>query len=373
MAVQHKKADGTETTNGDLPVVKPMNMGKGLLWDPATKTYYVAIDERAFEIDELGRLNLRVSALEDNQLSIRDDGVYQGTAAKPELKTLHVDAVNGIDQNPLEVKGAGTREMPLRTLQYALSLGETGTTRFIHLHEKQDHLCSATTNVDVKSGNCTIAPYGPETDAFMAVEPTTTSVRYRLVQEGKEPKIVFTGVRTWKNANNTDSGFLLSSIVLVNTNVIIDGVSIVNDLSYRLDPTGISSVSFKQPFRMGGSGSVYTTRGRLLTRGRTINNISGLSVERDGVNQVGLFYGSNLNINLYNTVNDIATDLDCYVIPAHGWSSVLDNTTSLNAGGNSEDNKRAIAKRVYGVKKQTVGSGFVVTAPSTIIDHTYFT
>ena len=57
--------------------VHPDNIGKGLFWDEATKTYYVAIDDKMFERDELGRLKLRVSALEDNQLKLRDDGLYQ--------------------------------------------------------------------------------------------------------------------------------------------------------------------------------------------------------------------------------------------------------------------------------------------------------
>ena len=34
--------------------VHPNNMGKGLLWDKATKTYYVAIDDRTLERDEFG-------------------------------------------------------------------------------------------------------------------------------------------------------------------------------------------------------------------------------------------------------------------------------------------------------------------------------
>ena len=30
----------------------PANMGKGLLYDSQTKTYYVAIDEKMFQVDD---------------------------------------------------------------------------------------------------------------------------------------------------------------------------------------------------------------------------------------------------------------------------------------------------------------------------------
>lgn len=129
MAEKHKKGDGTETTNGTTPFAAPLNMGKGLLWNPETKQYYVAIDERMFEIDELGKLKLRISNLENNQLSLRNDGIYQGNIAKPELQNLYI-ANHGNDSN------SGTREAPLRTIQEAINRVENISAYYtIHLHE----------------------------------------------------------------------------------------------------------------------------------------------------------------------------------------------------------------------------------------------
>ena len=163
MAEQHKKADGTQTANGDIPVVAPMNIGKGLLWDPVTKTYYVAIDDRSFEVDELGRLKLRVSALEDNQLKVRDDGIYQGNTARPDLRYLYV-ANHGSDSNP------GTREAPLQTIQEALNrLEDISAWYDIMLHENHqfEWVWSLKNNANVM-----FRAYGPTIDSTY---PNTTS------------------------------------------------------------------------------------------------------------------------------------------------------------------------------------------------------
>ena len=124
-----KNTTATGSMIDGVTVVHPDNIGKGIKWDEATKTYYVAIDERMFEVDEIGRLKLRVSALEDNQLKVRDDGIYQGGTARPDLQNLYVSN-QGNDSNP------GTREAPLQTIQAAIDKLEPGAgTYTIRLHE----------------------------------------------------------------------------------------------------------------------------------------------------------------------------------------------------------------------------------------------
>ena len=124
-----KNTTATGSTIDGVTVVHPDNIGEGLFWDENTKTYYVAIDDKMFERDEIGRLKLRVSALEDNQLKLRDDGLYQGSIVRPDLANLYV-ANHGNDSN------AGTREAPLRTIQAAIDKLEHGTgTYTIYLHE----------------------------------------------------------------------------------------------------------------------------------------------------------------------------------------------------------------------------------------------
>lgn len=107
-------ANGNQAPNGDLPVVAPINMGNGLLWDDKSQTYYVAVDNRSLGFDELGRLQLRISALEDNQLQIRDDGFYQGYTAPEALAKLYVSN-QGNDSN------TGEKNSPLKTITAALS------------------------------------------------------------------------------------------------------------------------------------------------------------------------------------------------------------------------------------------------------------
>ena len=109
-----KNTTGGGATIDGVTVVHPDNMGNGLLWDEATKTYYVAVDDRTFERDELGRLRLRVSALEDNQLQLRNDGIYQGGTAPVHLQRLYVSN-QGSDAND------GTKEKPLQTITGALN------------------------------------------------------------------------------------------------------------------------------------------------------------------------------------------------------------------------------------------------------------
>lgn len=55
MAKQHIKGNGTETTNGDIPVLTPSNIGNGLVWNSANGKYEVNNAD----------LNNRVSALEN--------------------------------------------------------------------------------------------------------------------------------------------------------------------------------------------------------------------------------------------------------------------------------------------------------------------
>lgn len=266
MAIQHTKADGTQTENGDIPVVAPMNIGKGLLWDPATKTYYVAIDDRTFEVDELGRLKLRISALEDNQLKVRDDGVYQGNKSRPELASLYVDAINGIDQDPLAVVGAGTREMPLRTLTYALSLADPNTIRAVFLHEAQDHRMSAIQEITLKAGSVYIESYGPRYDALISSGIHDRRTAHETVhKEGLQARIVFEGVKTRPYLDYSEVNFLCIAVPN-NTSLNIQFCGIHNEYPTLLEP--LASVSNKH---------------LAITRGSRIQTETGGIVELEGV------------------------------------------------------------------------------------------
>lgn len=62
-----------------------------------------------------------------NLLELREDGLYYGIQAPPNLSNIYVDAVGGLDTN------AGTKEEPLKTLDKALSMIDSGQSNTIHL------------------------------------------------------------------------------------------------------------------------------------------------------------------------------------------------------------------------------------------------
>ena len=151
-----KNTTATGSTIDGVTVVHPDNIGDGLLWDEATKTYYVAIDDKMFERNELGQLKLRVSALEDNQLKLRDDGLYQGPNARPDLQNLYVSN-QGNDSNP------GTREAPLRTILAAVDKLENIPANYtIWLHEGHQF---DWVFADKSFTNVTFQVYGPTVDS----------------------------------------------------------------------------------------------------------------------------------------------------------------------------------------------------------------
>lgn len=149
-------------TNGtDIHVVTPQNMGEGLSYDPKKKQYYIAVDERLFELDELGRLRLRLSAVEDNILKLKGDGLYLGT--KPTRGSFYVDYENGDDSND------GSRERPFKHIVTALRAIETNTVgTVIYLKEAQTHRLFSDSERKgynhVVNASYIICPYGEQVE-----------------------------------------------------------------------------------------------------------------------------------------------------------------------------------------------------------------
>lgn len=121
--------------------------------------------DKSFDVDTSNKkIGLKLSETSGNLIQQYDDGLYYGIEAPASTKNLYVDPDIGIDQNPDEVDGAGTRAKPLKTIQYAISLGTAGTTRSIHLAEGKTHILDADNITSTNGGIINIAPYGNVVD-----------------------------------------------------------------------------------------------------------------------------------------------------------------------------------------------------------------
>lgn len=225
-----KNTTGSGTNVDGSTFVHTGNMGNGLLWDEATKTYYVAVDDITFERDELGRLKLRVSALEDNQLKIRDDGIYQGE--KPSRSSFYVDYLNGSDNND------GSREQPFKTVGKAIKSIEVNTTgSIIYLKERQKHYFKESIGAEwefAANASYAIYPYGDELDAlandwfsnhlgYQHVEPVEASQAYQAIK----PTLVFNGT-TQRLAQSAEGHTFLEIITVpLGRNVTFYGIKFV--------------------------------------------------------------------------------------------------------------------------------------------------
>lgn len=230
MAKQHLKANGTETTDNSIPVVSPLNMGKGLLYDQSTKQYYVAIDDRTFEIDELGRLKLRISALEDNQLKIRDDGIYKGE--KPSRSSFYVDYLHGSDNND------GSKEQPFKTVGKAIDSIENGTVgSYILLKEAQKHYFKegiGNRYSFAANASYIISTYGDKYDeltsdwysshlGYQTSEPLEASQAFKAIQ----PTLVFNGTDLALNNDPDGRTFMEGFFIQTGTTVTLYGINFI--------------------------------------------------------------------------------------------------------------------------------------------------
>ena len=357
---KNTKGDGSLEQNGVI-VVTPDNMGKGVWFNPATQKYEV-----------------KVSGISGNLLSLRDDGLYYGTKAKSSLENLYVDAVNGVDQHPDNVQGAGTRDKPLKTVHYAVSLGEQGTVRYVYLRCNQDHLVPAENSQNIKTGASHIQPYGSEYDQIRASSTDGTAATVQLVNEGLAPRLVFTGLRTWINDNKTNGGYLYTCWHAKGTAVVLFGLEIINDLGMVLNPIEnlrSDNLSLKQAARLQGNegASYFINVCKIKSRGITVSNAGdGLILHSNGLNRCGFFHGTECSFTLYQLNNNLSQDCQCCIVTERGWNAAISSSTSLNIRTLSEENQRFVGKATYDKVFDDVGNGKLLRVPNVDTKTAYF-
>ena len=97
-----------------VTVVTPDNMGKGLVWNGATKQYYVsAKDSNGVKVNPDGSVGLALSPDAGNQIELRPNGIYLGTI--PLQNNFYV-SLQGNDAND------GSRNNPVQSLHRAYEL-----------------------------------------------------------------------------------------------------------------------------------------------------------------------------------------------------------------------------------------------------------
>ena len=356
-----KNTTATGSMIDGVTVVHPDNIGKGIIWNDITKTYEV-----------------KISGISGNLLSLRDDGLYYGTKAKPGFENLYVDAVNGVDQHPEEVQGAGTRAKPLRTVHYAVSLGEQGTERYVNLRCNQDHLVPAENAQDLKAGTLHIKAYGDEFDSIRRSSPDGAIATYQLVNEGLAPRLIFTGLRTWINDHKTNGGYLYACWRARATAVFMYGLEIINDLGMVLNPIEnlrSNNLNIKQAARLQGSegSSYYINVCKMKSRGTTVSNAGdGLILHTNGLNRCGFFHGQECSFTIDGLNNNLSQDCQCCIVTERGWDIAISSSTSLNIRNLSEENQRFIGKGTYDKVFDDVGNGKILRVPTVDTKTAYF-
>lgn len=355
-----KNTTATGSTIDGVTVVHPDNIGKGIKWNDTTKKYEVDVKEDSgIIINELGELEVRVSELEDNALRVVDGKLYYGTRARPELANLYVDAVNGVDQDPLKVAGAGTRAMPLKTFRYANMVAEANTSRTIYLMENQDHIVKATEWFMIKAGTLTILSYGPEFDSYIGIEAYPSRV---LSVKGKAPRLVFTG-SVEKDLNVEKRTYQdLQCFSVETANVRTEGIDLVNDLNFTLrDGTYPVLHAELNRIKLLNNSTWYHTRSRISSRGTTSEqSANGHTVMLpSGINACGLFYVMNSALTIYDIVNKdtFAQDMKCAVVGSSGWNTLYNGDTGFNAGPQRLVPYRELTKRFVGSQLDDLGNG----------------
>lgn len=339
---KNTKGDGSLEQNGVI-VVTPDNMGKGVWFNPDTQKYEV-----------------KVSGISGNLLSLRDDGLYYGTKAKPSLENLYVDAVNGVDQDPNEIQGAGTQNKPLRTIAYAMSLLEYGKKHNIFLYESQDHIIN--TQITDKNGDVTFYAYGPKLTENMKTAIDALEARREHNRNGNGPNIILAYKAILTGNNNSYYKYGLYTFI-VTGNVTFIGINLINDMNVDLPiPSGKTNVNVVNKARLRVLGTVTFNIGSLKDTGTPTvgEGVLGKVNDRWDIGMFGTGKGKILLDSLHSNPNTLRS----FVIADRGW----DYDITAEAVVNAVTYQSEIAKLIRGAVLDDLGNGVkLIKIPSTNI------
>ena len=320
-----------------------------------------------------GGVRVRVSAVGDNLLQQKDDGLYYGITPPASVANLYVDAVNGTDQDPNVVAGAGTRTSPLKTFTYACQLAVHGTNRRIYLMADQDHIVDSAARATVKTGDLTVINYGPVYDTYVATHKVGLVVMTNLRNDNKAARLVLRGFGThkWYGDNVTD--FVNLDSIVNNGNLLLEGISIVFDNQAEINPTkaGITTLRAYSTARILNKGTLRLLISRVSSRGTTTVNSAFVSGIKTQFNDKGIipaknkhFVGLVATTSPYEAVTsivDVLYESENMFTSFPAWGSDYAGVISLKDSGLS--NNHVVTDNVYAKVFDDVAGAKVLLSP----------
>lgn len=380
--VGHTKGDGKQTTD-DIPAVAPVNMGKSLKFDG--KEYNVQVGQ-TLQVTDSGLVQVKLSQVSGNLLQQYDDGLYYGIQAPANVSNLYVDAVNGVDQDPNEVKGAGTRAKPLKTIAYAISLVPTNTSTTLWLHEQQEHKITSARSVNLSA--IMFRTYGDTYDSYLKLPTINGDPNLAaMYNPSNNAKILLSAARVLTNnsAKRIYRYVELGTLYFYNADVTFYGVDVVADFSFTADNVGMIDLGtvnkatdvariVEMPyFIFSRNSNVVFNRSRITSKGSPTVNVSGenkviinqqgamLSKTANGLWEGSVLYLDRCSVNFFHT--DVTCE--CNLFGDIGWSNDQRSTNSLQVNSNHSE----VGKRM----SYAVITNGVVQAPSTNLKANVFT
>lgn len=347
MAEKNKKADGVAMAT-EIPVVAPINIGKGFKWDASTKKYNIDIAPQnarvgsGLTIGPNGAVNVALSKDPTNLLQMKPDGVYYGIKPPANLENLYVDAENGVDQHPDDVEGAGTRSKPLRTIAYAFSVMVPNTQSTLYLHTHQQHIVERPKVAIMKAQYVRILPYGDQFEADLkgihngGFSPAVVS----YIERGLAPVIVFRGytTSTYPSVSKERTVLHRHCIHIPTTQRLsAEGIIFRDDLSDHIvknsqATTDAFSVSDGNRISAVAGASVELYRCKLEDSGEpsfdtALNQSSVSHVRANPRSLFGFLTGTNVNLILYDL---LGIPSKSYILGTEGWSAKMTPATSVS-------------------------------------------
>lgn len=321
-------------------------------------------------------IGIRVSSDNGNLLQQRKNGLYYGIEAPPNLANLYVDAINGVDQHPEEVEGAGTRAKPLKTFAYANKVAFEGTSRTIYLMADQDHVVPSSAPAQIKSGYLTVRLYGPIFDAYKLVHVNSVSTYKAMRDDNKLPRLVLNGLGTYKWYGNNVTDIVVLATIYNKANTLFEGVHVILDNEGTITPTAPERTTLQayQVARILNEHTLTFNLSKVTSRGTTVTSpqyVSGLVstytketgiIPKFNKNFIGLIAGPD-NAEVSTIVKTTVYESDNMFTSMRGWG--VDYLGSINLQDAGLTDNHEITNYVYSKTFDEFAGGKVIINPTT--------
>ena len=321
-------------------------------------------------------IGIRVSPDKGNLLQQRKNGLYYGIEAPPNLANLYVDAINGVDQHPEEVEGAGTRVKPLKTFAYANKVAFEGTSRTIYLMGDQDHVVPSSAPAQIKSGYLTVRPYGPVFDAYKLVHVTSIAAYDVMRDDNKLPRLVLNGLGTYKWYGNNITDMVVLTAIYNKANTSFEGVHVVLDNEGTITPTAPERTTLQayQVARILNEHTLTFKMSKVTSRGTTVTSpqyTRGIVTEytketglipKFNKNFIGLI-ASPANAEVSTIIKYIVYESGNMFTSIRGWG--VDYLGSINLRDSGLADNHEITNYVYAKTFDEFAGGKVIINPTT--------